>query len=123
MKAYEVVVYLASPYRAEGEWRVRQNVEAAHVKARELWGRGIPTISPCSNTALFGGPDIPDETWLAGDLCILAKCDAILLSGDWNNSSGCKDEAGFARAHDIPIFTSATSLCKWVRANFHAEVY
>lgn len=77
--------------------------------ARKIWKSGFACISPCSNTAFFGGEG-DDDLWLRGDLEILKRCDAILLNKGWEYSSGCLTEKRFAEEIGIPVFDNLEAL-------------
>lgn len=54
----------------------------------------------------------PYETWLALDLDVLARCDAVLrLPGE---SSGADGEVEYAQSVNIPVFTSIGRLMTWI---------
>lgn len=96
------VVYLAGPYRAPTIRGVVQNIRAAEAVALQLWQAGFAVICPHMNTALLDGA-ITDEVVMAGDLELLARCDAIVMLRDWQSSKGAKAERLFAREHGIPV--------------------
>lgn len=97
------VCYIAGPYRdPRGEWFVKQNIRETEELAVILWCMGFAVINPCANTAFLGGA-CPDETWLTGDLAILARCDLIVMSSRWQQSAGARGERAFALEHGIPI--------------------
>lgn len=71
--------------------------------------------SPHGNTADMDG-ELPDEFFLAGDLEILRRCDAMIVTDDWVLSRGTRDEVAFAEAHGIPVFLSLMDLAFWLNA-------
>ena len=85
------VIYIAGPYRARTEWGVAENIHRAELAAIELWKKGWAVFCPHKNTAFFGGA-CNDRVWLAGDLEILFRCDAICLIDGWERSLGCMAE-------------------------------
>lgn len=46
---------------------------------------------------------VPYITGLQKCLCMLSRCDMLLLCGDWQHSKGCMAELGYAMARHIPI--------------------
>jgi nucleoside 2-deoxyribosyltransferase len=48
--------------------------------------------------------------WLDGDLELLRRSDAVLLTSDWERSSGARNEVSYARARDIPVFATVDAL-------------
>lgn len=115
------VIYLASPYRGETENEVWEHITNAHRTARKIWKLGVACISPCSNTAFFGGKD-DDQLWLDGDIEILKRCDAVYMNEGWENSSGCLKEKKIAESCSIPVFTDWPSLDKFI-AGIHQSFY
>ena len=96
MKVRPYLVYVAGPYRAATVGGICENIEAARRVAQRLWQAGFPTICPHMNTAFMDGA-APDEVWLQGDLVILGRCDAIVLTPGWACSSGAVAEREAAR--------------------------
>jgi hypothetical protein len=112
------IVYIAGPYRGISEHAVRMNIRRAEEEALFVWSEGGAAMCPHKNTAGFGGAyGIPDETWLAGDLELLARCDAIYPIQEWMYSSGAKVEVQFAREHGIKILYGRDDVRKYLREN------
>ncbi len=88
---------------------MEQNIRHAETLALEVWRAGYAAICPHSNTRFYQGA-APDNVWLDGDLAILAKCDAILMTDNWEKSSGARAEMQFALRRFIPVFTSLEAL-------------
>ena len=97
------IVYIAGPYRASTEWGVKQNIHAAELAAMHVWQLGGVALCPHLNTAFFGGA-CPDETWLAGDLELLGRCDAVYAMVDWRQSKGATAEVELAESLGLPVF-------------------
>lgn len=113
------VVYVAGPYRAATEWKLRKNIEKSADKAMEVWRlnrrgekRVIP-VAPCLNSAFFGG-ELPDELYLDADLALLLRCDAMTVAPGWENSKGVLAEIRFAEENGIPVLYSCEELDKWL---------
>lgn len=99
------VAFVSGPYRSpDVEWGVRRNIEAAAGVARALWGLGFAVICPHMNTAFFGGRDMIDDVWLAGDLELLARSDLIVMLPTWKDSGGARAEREFASGRNLPSF-------------------
>lgn len=105
----EYVVYTAGAFRGANHWEQEQNIRRAEALSLEVWRRGFPCVSPHCNTRNFQGA-APDDVWLAGDLVILSKCDAILLVPGWEKSSGTIAEVEYAKLHGIPVFHTLDAL-------------
>lgn len=111
------VIYIAGPFRSRSTpysfWEQEQNIRRAEVLALEVWRRGGAVICPHTNTRFYQGA-APDHVWLDGDLALLAKSDAVLMTPDWRLSSGARTEHDFAVQHKIPIFYSVEELASWL---------
>lgn len=115
------VVYVAGPFRCASQhvpgqqdcWGIQKNVMAAMELALEVWRRGAAAVTPHANTMFFQNA-APDHVWLDGDLAILAKCDAVLMTPDWLRSSGAKAEHAFALEHKIPVLYDLSQLDAWI---------
>lgn len=117
------VVYVAGPFRAMNAngrvncWGVQKNVMAAMTLALEVWKLGAVALCPHSNTMFFSDADgIADNMWLDGDLELVRRCDALILTPDWERSSGARAEAKYADSHNIPVFFSIAALQDWLTA-------
>lgn len=108
------VVYVGGPFRGPNSWEIEQNIRRAEELGLAVWRLGAAAITPHCNTRFFQGA-APDEVWLQGDLAILAKCDAMLLTPDWERSAGAIVEEAFARAKGIPVFDRIEKLEKWLK--------
>lgn len=113
------LVYVAGPFRAKpdaaNQWVQWQNVLRAAALALEVWKvPGAVAICPHLNTAFYEG-SAPAETWLNGDLEILRRCDAVLMTRDWELSEGARAEKAFAEQHGIPVLHSVAAVASLVR--------
>ena len=97
------VVFISGKYRASTEWGVKQNIHAAEMAAMHVWQLGGVALCPHLNTAFFGGA-CPNETWLAGDLELLRRCDAVYAIVDWRESKGATVEVELAESLGLPVF-------------------
>lgn len=113
------VVYVAGPYRAPTEWKLRKNIEKSADKAMEVWrlNRGgkkrVIPVAPCMNSAFFGG-EIPDGIILDAYLAVLLRCDAMTVADGWENSRGTLAEMRFAEENNIPVLHSIRDLDEWM---------
>ena len=107
------VVYVAGPYRGQDHWVIEGNIRRAEALALAVWMLGAAAICPHANTRYFQGA-APDELWLDGDLAILAKCDAILMTPDWERSVGARAEHKAAKAVGMPVFYTLDALAVWL---------
>ena len=107
------VIYIAGPFRGPDSWAIELNIRRAEALALEAWKLGAAVICPHTNTRFFQGA-APDHIWLDGDLAILRKCDAILMTPDWERSSGARAECEHAQAHGIPVLFNLNELARFL---------
>lgn len=106
-------VYVAGPFRGPNSWEIENNIRRAETLALEVWRMGVACLCPHTNTRFFQGA-ADDGVWLEGDLELLARCDAIIMTPDWERSSGARAEEQFARAKGIPVFYALDELRAWL---------
>jgi hypothetical protein len=107
------VVYVAGPFRGPSAWDIEQNIRRAEELALEAWRLGAAVICPHTNTRFFQGA-APDDIWLIGDLAILARCDALVTTPDWERSSGARAEVMLAQGMNLPVFHDLAALGTWL---------
>jgi nucleoside 2-deoxyribosyltransferase len=103
------VIYIAGPFRAANAWGIEQNIRRAEALALEVWRLGAACICPHTNTRFFQNA-APDDVWLKGDIEIMLRCDAVLLTDDWERSSGARAEVAAALALPMPVFRTLDEL-------------
>jgi len=69
-------------------------------------------LCPHTMTRFYQG-FLPDALWLAGDLELLSRCDAVFLVPGWEDSQGARAENDFAKVKGIPRFTTLMELEGW----------
>jgi hypothetical protein len=94
---------VAGPFRGPSHWAIAENIRNAERLALQVWKRGAAAICPHANTAHFQDA-APDEVWLEGDIAILKRCDAVLMTEDWERSAGAREERRVAMVERIPVF-------------------
>lgn len=107
------VVYVAGPFRGPNSWEIEQNIRRAEALSLEVWKLGAAALCPHCNTRFFQGA-ADDSVWLDGDLELLARCDSVLMTPDWERSSGARTEHEFAKSRGIDIFYTLTELGAWL---------
>ena len=93
---------------------VQQNVMRAMKLAVEVWRMGAVALTPHANTMFFTGA-ADDKVWLDGDLELLRRSDAILMTPDWQESSGARAEHGYAVQMGLPVFYNLLDVEEWLR--------
>lgn len=97
------IAYVGGPYRANSIHAIGCNIRAAEAVAVELWRMGWAVICPHLNSAFLDGA-VPDEAFLAGDLEIMTRCDALVLIEGWRDSQGARAERDHAYRLGIPVY-------------------
>lgn len=107
------VVYVAGPFRGASAWDIEQNIRRAETLALEVWRSGAACLCPHANTRFFQNA-APDHLWLEGDLAMLARCDAILMTPEWERSQGARAERDYAARLGLPVFYDLDGLRAWL---------
>lgn len=97
------VIFISGPFRAPTPYGVEENCRRAEAAALEVWRAGAVAICVHAMCRHYSGA-APDSVWLAGDLEILRRCDAVLLVEGWEASSGTRGEIEEAERLGIPVW-------------------
>ena len=94
------VIYVSGAYRGD----VAANIEHARQAAIRLWQAGdYAVLTPHLNSAHM--ESLCDEgMFLAGDLELLARCDAIFMLNNYKSSLGGLKELALAKRLGLEIF-------------------
>lgn len=97
------LVYIAGPFRGPTPLDVARNIERARDLALRVaqLGDGCFPITPHLNTAPFD-KQMTDQFWLDGDIELMNRCDAMVLTEDYQTSSGARRELELWNADDRP---------------------
>lgn len=109
----DVVVFVSGRFRGSDHWQIEQHVRQAESLALEVWRLGAAALCPHLNTRHFQG-SAPDALWLAGDLRMLERCDAVLTVQNWRDSIGARAEVQHAQRLGIPVFHALHELQDWL---------
>ena len=116
------VVYVAGPYRGPDNWAIFENIHRAERLALEVWKLGAAALCPHANTAHYQHA-APDDLWLEGDLAMLGRCDAMIMTDDWEKSLGARAEHDFACERGIPVYYDLITLAGFVASYKHLHAY
>lgn len=122
------LVYVAGPFSPTlGQRSIMSSLLSAHRRAVEqnifnaarlglaVSKLGAYPVVPHSNTAL---PEYEDaqgyEFWIEGTAEMLSRCDAVIFTPDWQESSGARGEERIAAELGIPRFYSLSDLACWL---------
>ena len=110
-------VYVAGPFSAKTREGVEANILAAQLLGVEVAKLGAYPVIPHANTS---HPDFevvqPYAFWIEGTMWQLRQCDAVMLTPNWESSSGARGEVADAQARGVPVFTSLDDLKAWLAA-------
>lgn len=100
-----MLVYIAGPYSRPDPC---ENTHKAVAAANEVWDAGLIPVVPHLTHFWHTMTPKPYEQWLAYDLEIMRRCDAVLrIPGE---SSGADAEVAEADRLGIPVFLSMEGL-------------
>lgn len=104
-----MVVYISGKITEKTAYKQRLNVLLAEKVNRKLWELGFATICPHTNAPKG---NLTYQDYIDADLTLLARCDAVLMMNNWQESNGANVELTFAYEHNIPVFYSIEELVK-----------
>lgn len=96
-----MLIYVSGPYTL-GD--IDTNIAKAREVAVELWKMGYAVICPHTNTAHFDCPEIPYEAFIAGDVEMVRRVDALVMLPGWMESKGAVREHQVAEDAGIPCY-------------------
>ena len=112
------VIYVAGPFRGKTPWDVEKNIRRAEELAFRVANAGAMPLCPHTMTRYFD-KQCTDEFWLAGTLELLERCDAIILTANWEQSTGARGEYDRAGALNLPVLIETAvndeELAAWIR--------
>ncbi|WP_343241599.1 DUF4406 domain-containing protein [Methanoculleus sp. UBA312] len=100
------VLYISGPFsHPDPVHGIPKNILQASEAALVAWRDGWAVHCPHKNCAGFEhAAGIPYETWIAGDLELLRRSDAICMVGLWTESRGAVVEYRLARSLGLPVY-------------------
>jgi len=109
VRLQDLLVYVAGPIGDDPMHGAR----TACLAGADLLEAGLTPVVPQLSVFWDFLAPRPYEEWIAYDLCVLARCDALLrLKGE---SPGADQEVAFAEARGIPVFHSKGVLYAWAK--------
>lgn len=101
------VFYVAGPLNSgtKNQLDRQANILVAERVARALMAAGGAAINVLRANDHMEDVSSDFEFWMARDLAILAKCDAIVMCDGWRLSKGARREHQFAIDNEIPVFS------------------
>lgn len=111
------VVYVAGPFRGPTPWDVELNIRLAEELALRVANAGAMPLCPHTMTRYFD-KQCNDQFWLDGTLELLRRCDAVVLTHNWEQSTGARGEYDEAGSFNLPTFVDTfddAALTAWIR--------
>jgi nucleoside 2-deoxyribosyltransferase len=106
-------VYVAGRFRADTDEGVEANIARAEALGLEVAKLGASPVIPHANTRSLHHHI--DEKWmLEATLELMRRCDAVVLTEGWQESSGTRDEICEANWLGIPVFYTLFGLKSWL---------
>lgn len=109
------LVYVAGPFSGPTRADVERNICNAECTGVLLAQRGVFPVIPHANTS---DPDFekvqPYQFWIEGTMKLMEKCDAVFMTGDWQNSKGATAERERALELGIPVFEHFYQVTEWI---------
>jgi hypothetical protein len=101
-----MLIYITAPYRANTRDGIKANINAARNIAGECWLKGHDVIiCPHANSSFLDEvTGLPDGFWLSTSLNLLKRCDAVVVTPDWETSQGTATEIEYAKQEGIPVY-------------------
>lgn len=118
------LIYVAGPFTAPTPDQIRDNIRRAAALGHEVRKLGAGVLVP----HLLGAPYVhaacaaqhPDDFgyrwWIEETLEHMRRCDAVIMTPDWEASNGARGERDEARKNGQPCFLSLPQLKDWLGA-------
>lgn len=111
------VIYISGPITENARYIEYDNCLHARQWAQMVIQAGAAVHCP-HLVYLCGLIDLVEyEDFIAMDIAIIRKCDAILMIGAWAGSKGCMIEYNAAQEAGIPIFTTMAQVRDFVKGD------
>ena len=95
------LIYVAGPFAGETNYDVQRNVRQAESIALLIAQAGGLGVCPHTMNRNFFG-QLNEEFWLQAVMRLLAVCDGIMLTPDWERSKGARQEFTWAKSRNLP---------------------
>lgn len=113
------VIYICGPIRNDNPEIQNANIGRGIKAAKVIWQAGGVALSPHALAYFWGNDDAPPSeqtNYLACDLELIRRSDAILALPGWPSSVGASAEVCYARGNGITIFDDLAEAVKWVES-------
>lgn len=118
MHLRNIILYVAGPYSSDSVDGVTVNIKKAAEISQHLWDEGFTVICPHTNTAHFTHDKTSYEDYIEGCLCMVARCDGVVLTNTWSESEGARREKERADLLNIPTFNLNTITFDTIKGYF-----
>lgn len=107
------VVFVGGPFSADTPEELDANIVRIEMLAHEVAAAGAAPVVPNSLGRTYKGHPAY-EFWIEATKVILRRCDALLVTPDWERSAGTRGEVAEARDLGMPVFYNLDQLKTWL---------
>lgn len=102
----DIFLYLSGPITPKHGRSVENNVANALAIYWQCFRLGLPAFCPQA-TAIFPAAwsDVPYESWMEYDFCVIDRCTHVVLLPHWEQSTGAVREVDYARQQGVRIIS------------------
>jgi hypothetical protein len=110
-------IYVAGPITSENPAKFMKNLRDGIIISKKLLIAGFAPFCPFFDFLYYivSDSEITIDMLMKTDFSYLETCDAILVTGEWDESRGVNEEIEFANKKNIPIFYNLSELIAYFK--------
>ncbi len=109
------LIYIGGPFSGPTRSDVQANIRRAEILGLEVARLGAMPVVPHANTSHPHYEIVqPYPFWIEGTMALLRVCHALILTADWERSSGARGEHEDAVSRGMPVFYALGELKSWL---------
>jgi hypothetical protein len=97
------LAYIAGPYSGANTFQTEANIFQARLTGEAVSRLGAMPVIPQANTAHFDHIH-NHQWWYDATMQLMRRCDVVVMSHRWEESTGAKDELNEAEMLEMPVF-------------------
>jgi len=110
-----ILVYVAGPYTAPTILQREANIREAQLVGGQLIAADVYPIVPHEMGQAYADQQ-PPEYWYRATMALMLRCDAVVLTPRWAESTGATLERERALRVGIPVFPTVWTFEIWAAA-------